>query len=229
MMPMCPTCRAPTWQQLWWQQSSKYFPKVNLTNNDFVNVLVVMEREESFTMADEISRDVWVFRVFIHWGLMMRMCVIVLGFCQRHDDVIEWKHFLRYWPCVKGIHWSSVNSPHKGQWHEALMFSLSCAWTNGWAHCRDAGDLRYHRAHYDVIVMEATINYLSQWLFVASPTENITWNKAVTSQPKEQTSVKFESKYKDLRWRKFLWKWRLPNDGYFVHTSVCVDYCRELM
>ena len=32
-----------------------------------------------------------------------------------HDDVIKWKHFPRYWPFVRGIHWSPVNSPHKGQ------------------------------------------------------------------------------------------------------------------
>ena len=32
-----------------------------------------------------------------------------------HDDVIKWKHFLRYWPFVRGIHRSLVNSPHKGQ------------------------------------------------------------------------------------------------------------------
>ena len=31
-----------------------------------------------------------------------------------------------------GIHRSPVNSPHKGQWRGALMFSLICAWTNGW-------------------------------------------------------------------------------------------------
>ena len=41
-----------------------------------------------------------------------------------HDDVIEWKHFPRYWPFVRGIHRSPVNSPHKGQWRGALMFSL---------------------------------------------------------------------------------------------------------
>ena len=33
-----------------------------------------------------------------------------------HDDVIKWKHFLRNWPFVRGIHRSPVNSPHKGQW-----------------------------------------------------------------------------------------------------------------
>ena len=42
---------------------------------------------------------------------------------------------------------------HKGRWHGSLMFSLICAWTNGWANIRDAGDLRRHRAHYDVTVM----------------------------------------------------------------------------
>ena len=41
-----------------------------------------------------------------------------------HDDVIKWKHFLRYWPFVRGIHRSQVNSLHKGQWRGALMFSL---------------------------------------------------------------------------------------------------------
>ena len=44
-----------------------------------------------------------------------------------HDDVIKWRQFLRYWPFVWGIHRSPVNSPHKGQWRGALMFSLICA------------------------------------------------------------------------------------------------------
>ena len=43
-----------------------------------------------------------------------------------HDDVIKWKHLPRYWPFVGGIHQSPVNSPHKGQWRGALMFSLIC-------------------------------------------------------------------------------------------------------
>ena len=66
-----------------------------------------------------------------------------------HDDVIKWKHFPRYWPFVRGIHRSPVNSPHKGQWRGALMFSLICAWTNSWVNNRDAGDLKRHRTHCD--------------------------------------------------------------------------------
>ena len=49
--------------------------------------------------------------------------------------------FPHYWPFVRGIHWSPVNSPHKGQWR----------WV--WTDNRDAGDLRRNRAHYDVTVM----------------------------------------------------------------------------
>ena len=46
-----------------------------------------------------------------------------------------------------------VNSPHKGQWRGALMFSLICVWINGWVNNREAGDLKRHRGPYDVIVM----------------------------------------------------------------------------
>ena len=42
----------------------------------------------------------------------------------------------------------------KGQWRGALMFSLICAWINGWVNDRD-GDLRRHRARYDVTVMHS--------------------------------------------------------------------------
>ena len=46
-----------------------------------------------------------------------------------------------------------VNSPHKGQWRGALLFSLIYAWINDWVNNREAGDLRRQRDHYDVIVM----------------------------------------------------------------------------
>ena len=77
------------------------------------------------------------------------------SFRDDHDDVIKWKHFPRYWPTVRGIH----RSPHKGQWHGALMFSFIFAWLNGWVSNGEAGDLRRHRAHYNAIVMMG-------WLFV---------------------------------------------------------------
>ena len=69
------------------------------------------------------------------------------------DDVIKSKHFPRYWPFVRGIHRSPVDSPHKDHARGALLFSLICDWTNGWTNNRDAGDWRRHLAHYDVILM----------------------------------------------------------------------------
>ena len=35
-----------------------------------------------------------------------------------------------------------------------LMFSLICAWIDGWVNNGEAGDLRRYRAHYDVIEMD---------------------------------------------------------------------------
>ena len=44
-----------------------------------------------------------------------------------------WRHqmetFPRYWPFLRGIHRSPMDSHHKGQWLEALVSSLICAWT----------------------------------------------------------------------------------------------------
>ena len=84
-----------------------------------------------------------------------------------HDDVIKWKHFPRYWPFVRGIDRSPANSPQKGQWRGALMFSLICVWINDWVNNREAGDLRHYRAHYDVIVMICCFFPRSQNLLLA--------------------------------------------------------------
>ena len=52
-------------------------------------------------------------------------------------------NFPRDWPFVGGVHRSPVNSPNKVQWRGALLFSLICAWTNGWVNNRDGSDLKY--------------------------------------------------------------------------------------
>ena len=56
-------------------------------------------------------------------------------------------------PTCGGFHRGPVNSPHKGQWCGAWMFSLIYALINGWVNNREAGDLRRHGVHYYVIVM----------------------------------------------------------------------------
>ena len=64
------------------------------------------------------------------------------------------------------IHRSTVNSPYKGQWCGALMFSLIYAWIKGWVNKREAGDLRHHRVHCDVIVMYALFGYIHGWRII---------------------------------------------------------------
>ena len=87
-----------------------------------------------------------------------------------HDEVIKWKHLPRYWTLVRGIYRSPVHSPNKSQRRGALMFSLVCAWINGWINNLDVSELRSHRAHYDVFVMSCEImrHYLRFYLLIAN-------------------------------------------------------------
>ena len=80
---------------------------------------------------------------------MLAFCVISQYSWWRH----QMETFSALWPFVRGIHWAPVNSPHKGQWRVALMFFFICASINGWVNIGEAGDLRRHCAHFDVIVM----------------------------------------------------------------------------
>ena len=105
-----------------------------------------------------IQRDLNVM-LTLHCPPWTRTCPL----CSCHIDTVN--HFPRYWPFVRGIHRSPVNSPHKSQWRGDLMFSLICVWINSWVNNREAGDLRRYRAHYDVTVMSHDI-YTWRWPLV---------------------------------------------------------------
>ena len=66
---------------------------------------------------------------------------------------------------------SPVDSPNKGQWREALMFSLICAWTNNGANSRYASDLKRRRTHYDVTVMNFNLKQLYIYYFITDLNE----------------------------------------------------------
>ena len=102
-------------------------------------------------IIEQILTDCGIIRPYVTyiWGN--------IGPSHYHDDVIKWKHFLCYWPFVRGFHRSPVNSPHKGQWCGALIFSLICTWIKGWVNNCEPGDLRRHRAHHDVTVMTVSV------------------------------------------------------------------------
>ena len=98
-----------------------------------------------------IQNVVWRAAILFHIKWVKPRSVIGKG--RRHDCKLVWaqswwrhQNFLRYWAFLRGIHRSPVNSPHKGQWHGALLFSSICAWIYGWVNNREAGDLRRHRA-----------------------------------------------------------------------------------
>ena len=92
-----------------------------------------------------LQRRLWDENVILSWRFFFKWTI--------HDDVIEWKHFLRYRPFVWEIHRSPVHFPHEGQWRGILMFSLICAWISSLVNNHEAGDLRRHRAFYDITVM----------------------------------------------------------------------------
>ena len=83
----------------------------------------------------------------------------------KHDDVIKWEHFPCNWTFVRRIHRSPVNSPYKGQWRGALIFSLICACLNkrlskqsrGWRFETPSGS-------YDVNVMQFEKACTANWL-----------------------------------------------------------------
>ena len=93
-----------------------------------------------------------------------------------HVTTSWWRHqmgtFSALLAICAGNSRSPVNSPHKGQWRRALMFSLICVWINNWVNNSEAGDLRPYRAHYDVTVMLAlcpgSISFVSIHLSTAT-------------------------------------------------------------
>ena len=60
-----------------------------------------------------------------------------------------WHHQMGTFSALLGPLWGKSTS----HWCGALMFSLICAWSYGWANNQDAGDVRRHCAHYDVTVI----------------------------------------------------------------------------
>ena len=89
-------------------------------------------------------------KVPLHWPVSAS--IILVKF------IAWWRHQIETFSAVLAI--CAGNSPVPGEFPaqrpvtRSLMFSLICVWINGWVNNSEAGDLRRHRAHYDVIVMD---------------------------------------------------------------------------
>ena len=82
----------------------------------------------------------------------MKKFYAIYQFGLSHDDVIKWKHFPVTGPLCgefTGHQWIPCTKASDVE----FWFFLSAPWINGWVNNHEAGDLRHHRAHYDVILM----------------------------------------------------------------------------
>ena len=97
----------------------------------------------------------------------------IVGFCLMHCGICEigllkrhwmngnftwWRHQIKTFSALLAL--CAGNSPVTGEFPaqrpvtRSFDVSLICVRINAWVNNREAGDLRRHRAHYDVIVME---------------------------------------------------------------------------
>ena len=76
-------------------------------------------------------------------------------FRHHHDDVIKWEHFPRYWPLCEEFTGPGEFPAQKPVTRSFDVFFDLCL-NNGWVNNHEAGDLRRHRAHYDVSVMTSS-------------------------------------------------------------------------
>ena len=94
------------------------------------------------------------FKYFVQ--IIIFTCIVPAGWT--HESSLQvicssswWRHQMETFSELLAI--CAGNSPHKGQWRGALMFSLICVWISSWVNSREAGDLRRYCAHYDVTVI----------------------------------------------------------------------------
>ena len=125
--------------------------------------------------------------------------------------------FPRYWEftCHRGIPCTKASDA------ELWCFLWSAPWIKGWVNSREAGDLRRHRAHYDVIVMTAaSLIYLVFWCISAwRRVSGCKWESAVIStRPRslqlvhtllQNDNFAAPSHFVSLNWRSQLLPWGL--------------------
>ena len=113
---------------------------------------------------------------------------------ENHDDVIRWKHFLRYWPFVGGIHWPPVDSPHKGSVTRGFVFL--CAPEQTVEHTIETPVI------WDAITLIMTsqmILYIfSWWIVKLQLSRSVVWSTAL-----------IEIRRNERNWIRVKWRWNV--------------------
>ena len=100
------------------------------------------------------------------------------------------------------------------------MFSLICVWINGWVNNREAGDLRRHRGHYDVNVMDACV------LMIPSPPHDYPYYWVILYPKSKEDKVKVTNLNNSPKFYCFFFIW---NKHYTRHTFLsCLTRCANM-
>ena len=103
-------------------KSERFHWKVNI---ELLHITSHISNDKSHKCRHDIINSEG--RPNLPWAQCNRKCQLDTNCDQSPISLHEWKYFPRYWPFVRVIQRSPVNSPHKGQWRGALMLSLICA------------------------------------------------------------------------------------------------------
>ena len=94
-----------------------------------------------------------------HVFTMESSCMVLIWFSIRNIIIVKFMMTSSNVTFSALLALCAGNSPVTGEFPSqrpvtrSFMFSLICAWINGWVNNREAADLRRHRAHYDVILV----------------------------------------------------------------------------
>ena len=109
------------------------------------SVLTVWSILTLSTMLDNLFYLIYIIIIYTWLSGFALLCIVWISGDQK-------------WPCCL-YHFFVINTVEFPS-QRPVVFSLICAWINGWANDREAGDLRRHRAHYDVIVMNEKVGIM---------------------------------------------------------------------
>ena len=163
------------------------------------------------------------------------VCLNVLGPFHQMIFIPWWQHkmgtFSALLALCAGNSLSPVNSPHKGQWHGALMFSLICDWTNGkskqsrrrWFETRSCSLWRHCNAHFqrdENLILSYFIFWSSEQILRMpwqhrSHVSYTSYAKIIVIGWHKSAPAKFKSEQIELLKKfKFLWNTRLGNGSW---------------
>ena len=109
-----------------------------------------------------------------------------------HDDVIKWKHFLRYWPSVLVTGEVPAHRPVTRSSHVFFDLCLNGRLSKN----REAGDLRRHGAHYVVTVMNTNSTLVQIMVWHSKGRQAIVWTNDGRAQIKMWLTWWHKRKYK---------------------------------